>query len=163
MTVKLSPQKVSKMLRMYFHGFTQTAIAKKLGVNQATVWLYVNEFTAMVELEGLETAAKEHGIMNIVKEFHSLGAECQKSGLTIAEAKKALKMAVVLEECGVHEDEFLDAVQTFIQLKKDGFLEAAVELKIIEDGSGKSFYEIMEEGANAETQKQQAWKELEAI
>ena len=97
MTVKLSSTKISKIFRLYFQGHTQTAISGKLGVNQATVSLYLAEFTAMADEVGLQAAAKEFGIMEIVMEMHSLGAELKKSGLTAEDAKKGLKMTLLFQ------------------------------------------------------------------
>ena len=70
MTIKLSPAKIARLLKNYLLGSPQLTIAAKLGINQATVSLYVNEFSMMAEEEGLEAAAKEVGIMDIVKELH---------------------------------------------------------------------------------------------
>ncbi|HXY74900.1 MAG TPA: hypothetical protein VEH58_06215, partial [Dehalococcoidales bacterium] len=67
MTVKLSSTKVARLLSMNIMGSTQLAIAEHLNVNQATVSLYVNEFSAAVTLNGLEAAAEEYGIMDVVK------------------------------------------------------------------------------------------------
>ncbi|MFC2016208.1 hypothetical protein ACFLUF_00670 [Chloroflexota bacterium] len=162
MTVKLSPQKISRMFRLYFLGFSQATAAEKLGVNQATVSLYLNEFTTMVDEEGLEATSKEYGIMDIVKELHSLGAELKKSGLTAEDAKKGLKVAVVLENCGVPQASYKDAVQVFIKANNEGFLSAAVELHKIEESSGKSFQESVKQAASLQIQIQQADKELSA-
>jgi DNA-binding transcriptional regulator LsrR (DeoR family) len=46
MTQKLSPQKVSKMMALYFEGYPQSQIAEKLKINQATASLYVGKFVA---------------------------------------------------------------------------------------------------------------------
>ena len=104
MTIKLSTHKIARLLTMYLKGDTQLAIEAKLGINQGSVSHYVSEFSMVAEEEGLEAAAEEYGVMDIVKDLHSLGAEVKKSHLTIEEAKKALKVAVLLEECGVPED-----------------------------------------------------------
>ncbi len=58
MTQKLSPYKVSKMLGLYFQGYSQSAIANKLKINQATVSIYVNKFKASAAQDGLETAGE---------------------------------------------------------------------------------------------------------
>lgn len=158
----MSPSKSTRILRLYFQGLTHSALEEKLKVNQSTVSLYISEFTAMAELEGLEAAAKEYGVMNIVQELHSLGAECKKSSLCVEDAKKALKVAEVLDECGVPEDSYKDAVQTFIKLNNEEFLAAAMELHKIEESSGKFFNEIVKEASITQTKTQQANKELAA-
>lgn len=162
MAIKLSQQKITRLLRMYLQGFTQVAIAEKTKVNQATVSLYANEFTAMVDEEGLEAAAKEYGQMDVVKELHSLGAELKKSKLCVEDAKKGLKVAVALEDCGVPQDGYKNVINACIKMNDEGFLLAAMELHKIEESSGKSCKEIVKEASNAQTQTQQAKKELSA-
>ena len=67
MTQKLSPQKLSRMVALYFDGYTQSQIAEKLKINQATVSLYVAKFEALAGQDDIKTAGKEYGIMNQVE------------------------------------------------------------------------------------------------
>ena len=53
MTVKLSPQKVSTILRYYFAGVSQPNIARKVAVDQSTVSLYSSRFQVRVAETGL--------------------------------------------------------------------------------------------------------------
>ena len=92
MTQKLSPQKLSKMMALYFEGYSQSQIADKLKINQATVSLSVGKFSALAEQYGLEGAGKEYGIMDQVKALHSLAAELKAAKLTVEEAKVGMKM-----------------------------------------------------------------------
>jgi len=48
MTVKLSPQKVAKILRYYFSGLLQMKIAKKSGVDQSSISIYATRFKERV-------------------------------------------------------------------------------------------------------------------
>ncbi len=162
MTIKLSTTKVERLLRLYLQGFTQVAIAGKIKVDQATVSLYVNELTVTVDEEGLETAAKEYGVMDIVKELHSLSAELKKSHLTVEDAKAGLKVAVAFEECGVPPDEYKDVVTTCLKMHNEGFSPAAVELHNIEDSSGMAYEEIVTHAATCQAQFQQTKKDLAA-
>ncbi|MFC1866245.1 hypothetical protein ACFLYB_06000 [Chloroflexota bacterium] len=161
MTVKLSSTKTTKIFRLYFLGFTQTAIAGKLKVNQATVSLYLAEFTAMADEVGLLAAAKEFEIMELVMELHSLGAELKKSGLTTEDAKKGLKMALLFQECGIEEDEYGDLIQTYKKMDNEGYLFAAVELSQLEDEHGTSFEGIVDEYKGTSKQLAQAQNKLQ--
>jgi predicted transcriptional regulator len=143
MTVKLSPPKITRLLKMYLLGFPQLTIAAKLGINQSSVSLYINDFSVMVEEEGLGAVAKEFGIMDIVKELHSLGAELKSANSTIEDAKRGLKVAVVLDECGVPEAKYKDVVVTCLKMKQEGFQSAAMELHELEEESGLSYGEIV--------------------
>jgi predicted transcriptional regulator len=156
MTVKLSSTKITRLLRMYFQGFTQLSIALKLKITQAAVSLYVQEFSMVVEENGLEVAAKEYDVVDIVKEMHSLGAELKKSGLTVEEAKKGLKAAIAFEECGISQEEYNAVVATCIKVQQDGFLQAAVKLHYLEESTGLSSQQIV---AQAEASHNQLMKE----
>jgi len=50
MTEKTSPHKVSRMLELYFQGYSQSDIAEKINVNQSTVSLHINRFKTMAAL-----------------------------------------------------------------------------------------------------------------
>lgn len=163
MTIKLSSSKISRLLKYYFQGFPQLSIAGKLGINQATVSLYIGEFSAVVDKEGLETAAKEYGIMDIVQELHSLGAELKKSSLTVEEAKRAFKVAVVLEECGISEEEYKNIIATCTKISNDGFLESAMELNQIEESSDMTYQVIVEQASASKTQLEKNKKELQSM
>ncbi|MFC1924638.1 hypothetical protein ACFLXA_04670 [Chloroflexota bacterium] len=161
MSIKLSPNKVTQLLRLYFQGLPQLSIAAKLGINQATVSLYVKEFSEMVEDEGLEAIAKEYGIMDIVKELHSLGAELKKPGLTIESAKTGLKVATVFDECGITEDQYKDVAVTCIKMYNEGFLSAAIELNRLEESSGMFYEDIIAEYQSTANKLSQAQKQLQ--
>lgn len=116
----------------------------------------------MVDEEGLEAAAKECEIMDVVQELHSLGAELKKSHLTAEDAKVGHKAAVVFEQCGVPPDGYKDVVVTCLKMHDEGFLPAAMELHKIEESSGLSCKEIVAHAATCQTQLQQWKKELSA-
>ena len=163
MTVKLSSTKITKIFRLYFQGFTQTAIAGKLGIDQTTVWFYLAEFTTMADEEGLLATAKEFGIMEIVKELHSLGAELKKSGRTVEEAKTGHKMLLLFQKCGVEEDEFADLIQACKKMDNEGNLFASIELSQLEDENGTSYEGIVADFKSTSKQLAQAKKEAKNI
>jgi len=117
----------------------------------------------MVNEVGLQATAKEYGIMDIVKELHSLSAELKKSHLTVEEAKTGLKAAVAFEECGVQPEEYQDIVDTCLKTHNEGFLAAAMELHKIEESSGMTFDEIVKQASASKGQLQSDKKELLAV
>ena len=163
MTIKLSPPKITRLLRLYLEGFTQANIEVKIKVDQGTVSHYVNEFTAMVNEVGLEASAKEFGIMDIIKELHSLSAELKKSNLSVEDAKTGLKAAVAFEECGVQPEDYQQIVATCLKTDNEGFLAAAMELHKIEESSGMTFGEIVKQASVYKAQLQNDKKELLAV
>jgi len=64
MTAKLSPHKISKMMSLYFDGYSETDIANILKVNQSTVSLYVSKFKSVAGQQGIQAAGEEFGIMD---------------------------------------------------------------------------------------------------
>jgi predicted transcriptional regulator len=75
------------MMVLYFDGYSESAIAHRLKIDQGTVSLYVSKFKFLAEQQGLKAAGQEFGVMHEVEELHSLAVELKKSKLTIEEAK----------------------------------------------------------------------------
>ncbi len=59
MAQELSLNKLSRMFHLFFQGYTQSAIARKIKVNQSTVSRYVNAFKSSIEEKGMNIAAQE--------------------------------------------------------------------------------------------------------
>lgn len=92
MTVKLSPQKISRMLAYFFAGMPQTEIARKVGVDQSTVSLCVSRFKNRVEEIGLLASGKEHNVLGEVDTLRSLSVELTRNRLTMEEAKQGARI-----------------------------------------------------------------------
>ncbi len=152
MTQKLSPYKISKMITLYFDGYSQLQIAEKLKMNQATVSLYVAKFEVLAEQYGLEAAGKEYGIMDQVKALHSLAAELKTAKLTVEEAKVGLKMDLVFQKCGIKPENYQELVQACTKMKSEGYIESAVKLSHLENSTGKTWEGIVTEAASAHQQ-----------
>ena len=98
MPQKLSPHKVSKMMALYFEGYSQSEIANKLKVDQSTVSLHVSKFKFLSEQQGLKATGEEFNVMNEVEALHSLAAELGKAKLTAEEAKIGVKMEQLFQK-----------------------------------------------------------------
>lgn len=107
MTTKLSPQKVTRMLRYYFTSVLQREIAKKVAVDQSTVSLYVSRFKEGVVEVRLLTAGKEFGMFDEVDTLRSLSIELQKAGLIVEDAKQGLNILKNFLKLGVDFNEHL--------------------------------------------------------
>jgi predicted transcriptional regulator len=160
MTQKLSQHKISKMMALYFDGYSQPQIAEKLKINQATVSLSVGKFSAAVEQYGLEAAGKEYGIMNQVKELHSLAAEFKEAQLTAEEAQVGLKMVKVFQHFGVKAEDYQDLVQTCTKMKSEGYIDSAMKLNKLENSTGMMPEEIIVKATNASQQLKQTQAQL---
>ena len=142
MTTKISPQKLSRLLRLHFAGHNQVQIGQKLGIDQSTVSLYISKFGMQAQEEGLMAASKEVGIMDIISALHSLGAELQSSKLSVEEARVGLKTRLKLETCGVVEDHYAELIEATGKIKEQGFLDAALKLTSLEKTTGTGYAEI---------------------
>jgi len=163
MTQKISPNKISKMMALYFEGYSQSAIANKLNVDQSTVSLHVSKFKSSVDQQGIKAAGKEFDIMNTVDELHSLAAELKKSKITVEEAKVGFKMERLFQKLGVKAEDYQDVIQTAIKLKTEGFLESAVELNKLEESTGMTHEEIVVQSANTCQQLKSDQQDLEIV
>jgi predicted transcriptional regulator/predicted nucleic acid-binding Zn-ribbon protein len=163
MVKKLSDTKVSKIFQLYFLGYSQTEIANKLKITQASVSIHVSQFKYLVGQQGIMAAAEECGVMDEVQVLYGLAVDLKKAKSTVEEAKTGLKVATVLQECGVEEEEYGDLIKTCEKIKNEGYLFAAVELSQLEDSTGMSYKDIVSEYKSTSKQLTQAKKELQDI
>jgi hypothetical protein len=163
MTQKLSPQKISKMMSLYLEGYSQSQIADKLKINQATVSLSAGKFSASVEQQSLDATAKEYGIMDQVKALHSLSAELKAANLTVEEAKVGLKMVMVFQNCGVKQEEYQDLVQACTKMKSEGYIESMVKLNQLEKSMGMTPDKIIAQATGANQQLKQTQSQLQNV
>jgi predicted transcriptional regulator len=143
MTQKLSPHKVSKMMTLYFDGYSQTNIASKLKIDQSTVSMYVSKFKSISEQHGIKAAGEEFGIMDQVETLHSLAAELKKAKLTVEEAGVGFKMVQSLQKLGISQKEYKGILQACTKMKSEGFLNSAVKLNKLEHDTGMTYEEIV--------------------
>ena len=111
MTVRLSPQKVSKILSNYFSGMPQCEIAKKGGVDQSTVSIYSSRFKQRAAEVSLLAAEKEYGVFNEINALRSLSAELFTYKLTVDEANQGLKIIKAFIKLGIMPEQHTELVK----------------------------------------------------
>jgi len=163
MTEKTSHHKVSRMLELYFQGYSQSDIAAKINVDQSTVSLHINRFKTMADKQGLEIFAKEYGIMDALKSLHSLAVELRQAKLTVEEAKSGLRVHRVLQKCGVDELKYNDLIEACSKMHSDGFLDSAMKLNQLEKGTGLSYERIIAEYRTISCQLKEAKQNLNEL
>lgn len=145
MTVQISPQKATKILQHFFKGMPQPEIAKKCGVNQATVSRYASRLKADADDIGIIAAAKEYGVMHEVDSLRSLATELYKNKLTADEAKEGLAIRKLFDSLNVLPTEHKTLIKAISKLKNPGFVPAAMKLAKLEATTGKSYTQIVSE------------------
>ncbi len=163
MAQKLSPYKLSKMMALYFEGYSQSQIASKLKINQGTVSLHVTNLKSLAEEQGLKAATKEYGIMDEVESIHSLAAELKKAKLTAEESKAGLKMVSQLQHLGVKEEDYKDLIQACTKMKDEGYIDDAVKLSKLENATGMTHGEIIAEATSAHQDLEQTQAQVASI
>ncbi len=143
MTVKLSPQKVAKILRCYFSGLPQMKIAKKSGVDQSSTSIYATRFKEMVNEVGIIAAGKEYGVMDEVDALRSLSVELHKAKLTVDEAKEGTKIAKAFIKLGISPAEHMTLVKVCKEVNDQGFIDAALKLTKLESANNISYEEVV--------------------
>jgi len=160
MALGLSPHRISRMMNLYFQGYSQSAIANRLNVSQSTVSLYLNKFASAVEAQGLETARREFGMTDCISSLHNLSGELRRSGLTIEETQIGLKVYRMLQASGVPEEDYGDLIAALKKMKGEGFVQAAVELSRLERDSALKYQQVCASYQSSYKQLQQAEKDL---
>ena len=143
MTVKLSPQKVAKILRYYFSGLPQIKIAKKSGVDQSSISIYATRFKERVSEIGIIVAGKEYGLMEEVDALRSLSVELHKAKLTVDEAKEGVKIIKAFIKLGTSPTEHMTLVKVCKEINDQGFINATLKLAKIESDSNISYEEAV--------------------
>jgi transposase-like protein/peptidoglycan hydrolase CwlO-like protein len=144
-TVRLSPHKISTILRCYFAGVSQPNIARRVAVDQSTVSLYSSRFQAMAAKNGILYAAKEFGIMKEVNDLRSLSVELLKNKLTVEEAQEGLAAMKTFNNLGVPVSRHKELVKVVSKLEDPGFVPVAMELVALESSTGKVYTQLVSE------------------
>ena len=161
MTVKLSPQKVAKILRYYFSGLPQIKIAKKSGVDQSSISIYATRFKERVSEVGIIVAGKEYGLMEEVDALRSLSVELHKAKLTVDEAKEGTKIAKAFIKLGISSAEHMTLVKVCKEINDQSFINAALKLAEIESDSNISYEEAISGFQNMSSQLPILGKQIE--
>ena len=145
MTVRISPQKTSRILRYFFRGISQPVIANRCGINQATVSRYASSLKEDADDMGIIAAAKEYGVMHEVDSLRSLAVELSKNKLTVEEAKEGMIISKLFNKLGVPPAEYETLIKVISKLKTSGFVPAAMELAQLENTTGKTSSELVDQ------------------
>jgi len=143
MTVRLSPQKVSKIMRCYFTGVHQPSIAKKVRVDQSTVSLYASRFKERVKEVGLLTAGKEFGVLEEVDALRSLSVELSEANLTAEDARQGLKIMRAFIRLGVDPEQHATLIKVCGKIADPGFVQATLKLTKIETEGNMTYEEVI--------------------
>ncbi|MFH1483253.1 MAG: hypothetical protein ABIG98_03235 [Chloroflexota bacterium] len=163
MTHKLSPQKASRIMALYFQGRSQPEIAGRLKVDQSTVSLYVTRFKHLAEEKGLKAAGEEFNMVNEVEALHSLAEELKDCYLTVEEAKAGLKMESLLQKCGIEPEHYKDVLKACVKMNAEGFVTAAVRLSQLEASTGLGYQELVARCESAHEQLGKTEEDLQAV
>jgi hypothetical protein len=143
MTVRLSPQRVNKIIKLYFSGQSQTQIARKVRVDQSTVSLYASRFADRAQGAGLLPAGKELGVYNEIEAIRSLSVELYKSNMTTEEAKDGCKISKAFVKLGIMPEQHLTLVKVCKEISDPCFVQAAVKLSILESQTNMGYNDII--------------------
>lgn len=143
MTIRLSPQKVSKILRNYFSGMPQCDIAKKAVVDQSTVSIYSSRLKQRAVEIGLLVAGREFGVFNEINTLRSLSVELSTCKLTVEEANQGLKIMKAFMKLGIAPEQHTALVKVCEEVDDPGFIHAALKLNRIETESNMSYKEAV--------------------
>jgi predicted transcriptional regulator len=160
MVKKLSDTKVSKIFQLYFQGYSQTEIANKLGITQASVSIYISQFKSLAQQQGIMAAAEEHQVMDEVQTLYDLAVDLKKAKKTVEEASSGLKMSLLFQECGVKEEDYPNLIQACTKMMSDDAAKTAVELNQLENATGKTWKEIVEQAKSAHEELEQTQAQI---
>ena len=143
MTVKISEPKITKLLKYFFAGLTQPAIAQKVGTDQSTISLYGKRFSERAAEIGLLEAAKEYNVYEEVRELRNLSVELQQLNLTTEDALDGVWIIKDFNRLRVPRDQHTKLIQVAKKIDNPGFINASLELVRIEEREKISYEEAI--------------------
>ncbi len=152
MTVRFSNHKVSRILRGYFNGLPQIAIAKKVAVDQSSISIYASEFKRLTVSSGMLAAGKEFGVNNEVDALRSLSVELYKAGLTVADAQQGVAIIKAFHRMDVEPEQHTLLIKVCKEVIDPDFVKAAIELTNIENTIRMNFQQAIERLQEVSTQ-----------
>lgn len=161
MTVRLSPHKVSKILREYFSGTPQLKIAKVAAVDQSSISHYASRFTERAAEVGILAAGKEYHVLNEVEALRSLSVELYKSKLTVEEAKQGHNIIKAFLQLGISPEQHTVLIKVCKEVGDPVFIHAALKLNKIEQSNHLSYEEAVLGFEKITTQLPMVAKQLE--
>lgn len=143
MTVKLSPHKVSKILRDYFRGLPQIKIGEDAGVDQSSISHYATGFKKKAANIGVQEAGKEYMVFDEVESLRSLSVELYQSKLTVNEAKQGHNIIKAFLKLGISPEKHLLLIKVCQDVGAPGFIDGALKLIHIKSQTGMDYDQIM--------------------
>jgi len=143
MTVALSPHKVSKALRLYFTGLSQTVIGEKLRVDQSTVSLYATRFRERVAEVGIYAAAQEVNVQDEVSGLRNLAVELAKLKMTTVDALQGLSILKKFIKFNVEPEKHQLLISVCSKVGDPCFVQAAIKICSEEARIGRSYEKTM--------------------
>jgi predicted transcriptional regulator len=144
LTISLPPSKVKKILKLYFSGSSQQAIADKLGTSQGSVSHWVSRFDKEATNKGLLNAAKEFGVLEEIVELRALTVELEKGGMTAQEAGVGAKIMRKFKKLGVDPAKHEALVEVCTKVKDPDFITYALQLHQMKMESGLEYGEAID-------------------
>jgi len=152
MTIKLSPHKVSRILRGYFNGLPQITIAKEVAVDQSSVSICASVFKRLAARVGLLAAGKEFGVNNEVDTLRSLSVELYNAGLTVVDALQGVAIIKTFHRMGVEPEQHALLVKVCKEIDDANFVESAIKLADIECTTGMGYDDTIKRFEEVTTQ-----------
>lgn len=123
----------------------QLKIAAKCGAHQTTVSRRAAEFKKEVAVKGIDKAAGEYGVMEIVAELRSVALELHKNKATVEDAMSGLTMVKLFNTLGVPPEEYKTLAKAVSKVKEPDYIKAAMALAKLEESTGKDYADLISE------------------
>jgi predicted transcriptional regulator len=148
MPARISPEKESKIVKLYLEGASQTEIATSLNVSQSTVSEVISRFRKDASETSLDGASRSRGVLHEVNELRSLSADLRKAEVTVDEAKMGCKLIEELSRIGANL-EMLDSLLAVYRritpkdFPTDEFVQATARMVLLEKQYKMSYNDIV--------------------
>ena len=96
---------VAEVIRLHFEGCNRDENAEESGVSGGKVSDSIKQFKRDVRIMGLEEAAENYKVEDLLEELYELSKELRENGVTLGEAMSGARVAKTLKTVGVGEED----------------------------------------------------------
>jgi hypothetical protein len=138
-------------------------------VSPASVSNIRNEFRRKTKKKGIETAAGEYGLEDVIAQTQQILSHAEENGLRLEEVLEGANLAAELRKSGISADEAARYVPpVFARLRDKGMtperaVEQVAELNRLEKASGKPYQEIVSDFSSLKGKVEAARKKRDEL
>ena len=159
---RISDREKSEIMDLHFQGLTRDEIAKKTGVSAGGVSGVIKEFTDCADSTSTEEAAEEYDVIETVESLRSLAVKIRKAGTSVEELMGVSNMLGRIKKL-IDLDRLEGYIKAGESLGDKAHVEASVRMHLIEERTGRSHDDILNDLESKEARVRKLSSEIQHL